>query len=213
MNILQKINIAVSSFLLKMVIQSISHTLKVSIHGVEDVKGNALFAFWHSSTFVLAHATPIKKMAILIADGPKGDVFMNAVKDYGNKIIRMDFDEKPASNAIAAMKILKAIAQGYSIGLAVDGPKGPLHSVKAGVFVISGRSGKKIFPVGIYYSKKLSLGFRWDKYRVPLPFSKVCIYVDNNFIYTLESGEAEAQNLLRDAILSAENKAKMLLSK
>jgi lysophospholipid acyltransferase (LPLAT)-like uncharacterized protein len=200
MKILSKIYLYFSSQGLKLLLRLISPTLKVKVHGIEDLHENAIFAFWHNSTFVIFHANPVKKMAILVADGPRGEIFTEAVKDYGNKIIRVPFGNEPRQAALSAKKTLDAIDDGYNVGIAVDGPNGPRYDVKPGIFFLSERSGKKIVPVGIAVSKKIVIPFRWDGYYIPWPFSKAVLYLDTGF----NSSEPAA---LRMALLEAGNKA------
>jgi lysophospholipid acyltransferase (LPLAT)-like uncharacterized protein len=183
----------------------VNRTLKVSIYGLENVKGNALFAVWHQSTFVMFDANPIKNMVVLTAKGSRGDIFTKAVEPYGYRIVRVPYDENARDSAATAVQLLKCLEEGSSIVIAVDGPKGPIHEIKPGIFFLAQRSGKNIIPVGFAASRKVSLGFRWDKFQVPIPWSKVVVYLDNSFI---NDGKPES---LKNAMFYAQKKAQELL--
>lgn len=156
----------------------ISRTLDVKIIGLEAVKGKRIFVFWHQDTFLFSEYNPFKELVIFTADGPRGDVFTSAVKHAVKRTIRVPYNEEAKRSAYALKEAVTAVEEGHPLGIAVDGPKGPLHAVKAGVFFISARTKTPISPVGIAYTKKIRLLFRWDKYVVPLPFSKAIMYID-----------------------------------
>ena len=168
-------------------------------------KENAIFSIWHQCAFCLFEANPISNSAVLTAKGGPGDVFTKAVEIYDAKIIQVPFDENPSEAAVSAAKLVHALKEGFNLMLAVDGPNGPRHKIKPGIFFLAKRSKKKIIPIGVAASKKLTLFFRWDKYFIPLPFSAVAIYIDTAYI---NDGSAES---LKAAMFEAENKAKQML--
>jgi lysophospholipid acyltransferase (LPLAT)-like uncharacterized protein len=182
----------------------LNKTYKLNVVGMDNIKDNSIFAAWHNSTFVMFEANPFPDMVVLTADGTKGDIFTKAVERYGNKIIRVPYDENRKDSAAATRKMLDSLKEGSSMIIAVDGPKGPLYNVKPGIFYLAGKSGKKIVPVGVAASQKITAPLRWDKYFVPLPFSRVSVYLDNSY----DNNDEES---LRSAIFAATKKAEELL--
>ncbi len=180
-----------------------TYRIQVGSDGPLPEKG--VFAFWHGSNFPIFEANPIKKMAIVIADGPKGEIFTNAVKDFDNRIIRVPFGNEPKKAALSVLEMMRTLEEGYSLGIAVDGPSGPRYSIKPGIFYIAGKSGEKIYPVGVAASHKLTAPFRWDRYFIPLPFSKVVLYVGKGV--PADTNEKE----LRNCMFQAEKAANSLL--
>ena len=77
--------------------------------------------------------------------------------------------------ASALKGILRLARQGYRPSVAVDGPKGPLHKVKPGVFEISKLTGGKIYPLAAECDRKFVFKKSWNKAFLPLPFAKVVI--------------------------------------
>jgi hypothetical protein len=184
----------------------INRTLKIKYVGIENIKDASILAVWHQTTFVLGYANPFKDLVILTSTGVKGDIFTGIVKKFGSKkIIRASFDGSPKKSANATMRLLKSLQEGYSTVIALDGPKGPLFKIKPGIFYLSEKSGKKIVPVGIAFSKKLTVPFRWDKYIIPLPYSKVVLYLDNTY-----KGAGDEQSL-KEAMFNAQKKAESMI--
>jgi len=72
---------------------------------------------------------------------------------------------------------VKAIKQGYSGFIAVDGPQGPPHRTKLGTIYIALRAGAKIVPLTLKARRGFVLSRRWDSHFIPLPFNKITIFV------------------------------------
>ena len=194
-----------AAYFLRFLMVSIGRTLKFKISDHTVLKENVIFSIWHQCAFCLFEANPIPKSAVLTAKGGPGDVFTKAVAIYDAKIIQVPFDGNPSDSAATAAKLSAALKEGYNLMLAVDGPKGPLHKIKPGIFLLAKRAKKRIVPIGVAASIKLTLWFRWDKYFIPLPFSTVSIYIDTAYIG--DGSEAH----LKSAMFEAETKAKQML--
>lgn len=199
-----QIYIFLASFLISTLMKIINKTLTFKLYGIDDIKENVMFAVWHNSTFSTFDVNPLKNMAALTAAGIKGDIFTRAIKRYNYKIIRVPYEENSRQSANAALQIIKTLKEGFNLVVALDGPKGPLFSIKPGIFYLSQKSKKKIVPVGAFFSRKISLSYRWDKYIIPMPFSKVSVYLDTNY-------EGKTEESLRAAMADAEKKAENLL--
>ncbi len=197
--------ISLSAFFLRIGFFVIGKTLKVKVFGTENLNENALYCFWHQNTFALFTANPIKKLAILTATEARGEIFTRVAEKFNLEITRTSYNEDPKAGASAFIKLVKKVKDGFSLGIALDGPKGPLHVIKPGIALLSKKTGKRIIPVGIEYSKRICLTKRWDKYFVPLPFSSVVLYLD--FSYNGRSLEA-----LYHGMKIAQHKAKSSLT-
>ena len=56
-----------------------------------------------------------------------------------------------------------------------DGPKGPAREVKAGILYLAQKTGLPIIPIANALSRKLEFSRAWDRFQVPLPFSKAVV--------------------------------------
>src|SRR5690606_38219935 len=66
--------------------------------------------------------------------------------------------------------------QGFRASMAVDGPKGPLHQVKPGVFELAKLINGAIVPLGVSADPKFVFKKSWNQAVLPLFFAKVVIY-------------------------------------
>ena len=197
--------INISATILRSLMKAVCRTIKVKIYGLDKIKDNVIFAVWHQSSFLLLYSNPIAKTALLTATDLRGDIFTKAVEFYGFPIVRTPYrDNDKKKSAIAAIKLIGYLKDGYCSVIALDGPSGPFHTIKRGVFLLSEKSGKRIVPVGIAESSRLLMFLRWDKYSIPLPFSKAVIYIDTDYDDKTPAGLAKAME-------TAQNKAKEYL--
>lgn len=78
---------------------------------------------------------------------------------------------------VQALKgLLRLVKDGANCSFAVDGPKGPLHKVKPGVFELSRMVSAPIYAVGVACDRAIHFPRSWNKTFLPKPFAKVVIY-------------------------------------
>ncbi len=90
--------------------------------------------------------------------------------------------------------------------MAVDGPKGPLHKVKPGVFELSRLAKAKIVPTGAATSRAILFHKSWNKAELPKPFAKIVVWFGEPFdIVAKEDSPKDAAiaRRLEDAIAQA----------
>jgi len=183
----------------------VNSTLRISSSGLDLRDDNAIFAVWHQTNFMLGKINPFDNLAALTADGIRGDMMSIVVGAYVKKVIRASYDGSPRKSAHATFEMLKAIKEGYRTVIALDGPAGPYRSIKPGIFYLASRSGKRIVPLCIYPSFKITIRSRWDKYVIPFPFSRVGVYAGK----ALPPDCTEER--LRQAMEDAELKARRMI--
>ena len=77
---------------------------------------------------------------------------------------------------VGALKgLVRLIRDGYRASMAVDGPKGPLHKAKPGVFELSRLAHAKIVGLGAASSRAIVFEKSWNKARLPKPFARVTV--------------------------------------
>lgn len=159
-----------------------------------------LVAFWHGEIlmdpFLFLKTTPGRKMALMISEHFDGELIAKTASYFG-------FDFVRGSSRKGAIKVLKEsfrkIAEGYSIAISPDGPKGPRHSVADGIVVIAQKKRMKI----VTYNYKASRYWQlksWDRFVIPKPFSTLDFYASAPFDVTGMERE-EAKKLIREKLL------------
>jgi lysophospholipid acyltransferase (LPLAT)-like uncharacterized protein len=137
----------------------------------EDVqKHNFLYVFWHNRLMMI-HMMPVlaHKISILISSHGDGKIIGMVSKLFGRKVI---WGSSTRGWVDALKKILSTLAMSESVVITPDGPRGPAQQVNSAVVKIAAKSGVAILPV-TYSSRRKKLLKSWDKFLLPLPFSKL----------------------------------------
>jgi lysophospholipid acyltransferase (LPLAT)-like uncharacterized protein len=169
-----------SAALLYLSMLIINLTLGINIKGkknFDDLKKknkNVIFATWHQATFIMFHMYRHKNTAIFVTSEVRGQILGKCAEWMGYKALPI-YLERKITMARSTTRLLNHLKKGNDCVIAVDGPIGPLHEIKQGVFYLSRKAKAPIIPVGVSAPWKISLRWRWDKYFIPIPFSTVTI--------------------------------------
>ena len=119
--------------------------------GVEMNNPN-IIVFWHRKIFTVCNATRIiKKKASIVSASKDGEILAELLKREGNQLIRGSSNRDNIKSLKEAMKYAK---ENYTLGIAIDGPSGPIFEPKSGAIFIAKKTGMPIVPVSSYCSKK-----------------------------------------------------------
>jgi len=141
---------------------------------------NHIYAFWHGRQFLLLYNH--KKAGIILpsSESRDGEIQARILKRFGYGVVRGSSKRKGDR---ALLGLVDGMRKGKTIALAVDGPRGPLYEVKQGVTYLAGKLNKPIIPVSTGAKRFWILEKIWDKYLLPVPFTKgVVIYGDPIFV-------------------------------
>lgn len=81
-----------------------------------------------------------------------------------------------ARRGLALRQMEAALASGNDVLIAVDGPRGPRHSIAPGAMWLARAMDVEIRPVGCAASPSLRLP-RWDRMLVPLPGARIAVAI------------------------------------
>lgn len=95
-------------------------------------------------------------------------------------------------NSAAIRESVRALRNGGSLGITVDGPLGPPKVVKPGAFVIAGLAGVQAAPCTYAVSRSFRLP-TWDEFIIPLPWSRGVLAVGDGFTPPKRMTEDEMQ--------------------
>ncbi len=182
---LRRIYVEFAALLLWLLSLLINKTIKLEVYGEEIVDkihkgGKALiFAFWHNASHPFFYYYRDKKAYIIPVNKIPGEVLATFARKYNFFTEPLNIDGTPAERTETVIRIIRKLKMGHDVSIAVDGPPDEkLYDVKPGIFYLASKSGVPIIPAGMYAKRGLTLWWRWDKYIIPLPFTKVVIVVD-----------------------------------
>ncbi|MEE8278267.1 MAG: lysophospholipid acyltransferase family protein [Thermoanaerobaculia bacterium] len=189
-----------------------SRTLRVRTEGLAHLEERiarglpVILAGWHQRLYL--GIEPLRRFhpVIMVSLSRDGERIARIVQRLGWRPVRGS-SSRGGARALATM--IGEVSRG-AVGVhLVDGPRGPARPVKPGLALLARRAGAAIIPV--YPASRRRWEARsWDRFQVPLPFTRVLIRIDppievprelspreqetfrHEFEKTLERGYAEA---------------------
>lgn len=155
-------------------------TLRIQVHNAPDFNHCFIFIFWHSKMLLGWWLFKNKNFVALVSKSKDGEILNHLLNKWNYKVIRGS-SSKGGKEALE--EIISLVKKNNTAVLTPDGPRGPAHNIKNGVLVISSECGIPIIPIKIKYYKKRFLKKSWDKFQIPLPFSKCEVYFGNKYHY------------------------------
>lgn len=149
----------------------------------------AIFACLHRDILTaIMHVRPLRP-TLLVSGSPDGDILVRALgrRHYG--FVRGATGEEGKR---AFVQLRRELDAGRSIGVAVDGPKGPFGVINEGVLQLSRLSGRPVIPLRAEASRQVTLN-TWDHTMVPLLFSRVEMRRGAPVTVARDGGEAQLE--------------------
>ena len=108
-------------------------------------------------------------------------------------------DGRKASRGIdigSFKRIFEGLKKGYSLNITPDGPRGPNQKINGEIVNIA-----RIAQVGILAASCSASKFKqlntWDKFKIPLPFSTLCFYMDERPFYVEKTADKEEMEKIK----------------
>jgi len=96
----------------------------------------------------------------------------------------------------ALLELTTWAERGYDLAITPDGPRGPCYVVQEGAMSLAQVTGLAILPVSYYLNWKIRPN-SWDRFQIPLPFSRCEITVGRVLRVPREATDAEREELRR----------------
>lgn len=161
-----------------------------------------IYVMWHSDQFCVYGIEDKAHLSILISTSFDGDMVAYACEGLGFKTVRGSTGKRGAIES--TLKMVELLDAGECVAIMVDGPNGPLHSVKNGAVRLAKMSGAPIVPVGWYCPQWNFVNLpSWDKMTAPIGDVKILnlygepIYVPKDLP---QDREVEIRNQIKSAL-------------
>lgn len=166
-------------------IELVAKTSRIKFIGLEEIQPNRMIGFWHEDSYcVQLILRKLKKMGkmqddkfdVIVTKERRGDYIADMIKKYGASPMRLPDGMEMRS----FMKDLKQDSkkEGSTLVAAMDGPNGPYHKPKRLLFLLAHEAGKGFSYARFEKKGVMRLLWRWDKYRIPLPFTRMTCRID-----------------------------------
>lgn len=150
-------------------------TLRVKeIDLVGRFKEQSVYALWHGEQILPLCLNSGRQIVAMCSMSKDGEIQAGVLKDFDFIAVRGS-TSKRAERAL--IETIRYARKGHFVAFTVDGPKGPIHKVKSGLLLVSQKVGIRLIPISAIAKNSLTFSKAWDKFKVPLPFSKtVAVY-------------------------------------
>jgi lysophospholipid acyltransferase (LPLAT)-like uncharacterized protein len=163
-----------------------------------------IYACWHGDLMFFAHSYLRYKnpphVKAVISSHFDGTLIAGTLQKFGLEIIAGSSNRNAARVLIQGIKALK---EGYDIGITPDGPRGPRHEVADGIIAMAEKTAAKVILVEIRPRKYWQLS-SWDKFVIPKPFGEINFYYSEPL--NIKGMETEqARKLIKEGLLKHEH--------
>ena len=197
---------ALTSFLLVNIYKAICSTLRIEEVNREVVdaahaRGERLiFCLWHDELFSLIPVARHLKVVAIVSPSKDGDYLERILASNNVGAVRGSSTRGGVRALLSLARMMKS--EQVHACITIDGPAGPRHVAKEGGLFLANRTGGRIIPVRIFMKNSFKAP-TWDKFQIPLPFSKVVI----RFGEPWGEGQLEVPNIEEDTL--TRNKARL----
>jgi lysophospholipid acyltransferase (LPLAT)-like uncharacterized protein len=136
------------------------------------VKGPVVYAFWHQRQVFFTWTHRRANASVLVSQSADGGLIAETMRLSHMGSCR---GSSSRGGAAATRDLLHCLAAGRDVAITVDGPKGPARKAKPGILFLAQETGLPIVPITNAVSHKLEFKRSWDRFQVPLPFSRAVV--------------------------------------
>lgn len=143
-----------------------------------DATQQFVYCLWHDQIlFPLLRSAQVKSLlrtrrcVALVSQHQDGSILTDFMENVGIHSVR----GSSSRGGSQAMRQLIKEAEGSSIFITPDGPRGPRRHVKQGIVFLAAQTGRPIVPLGVACTKVWDFQGNWTNLIVPRPFSRLRI--------------------------------------
>lgn len=138
-----------------------------------EAKGqSAVLAFFHGRQMLLTWSLLGRKLGVMSSLSRDGELQARTLAGFGYAIVRGSASRGGARGLIGLMRLME---RGYHATMAVDGPRGPLNSVKPGAVFLAKKTGSPLVLMAASAAPARVFVKAWDRFLLPWPLSRAVV--------------------------------------
>ena len=145
------------------------------IRSSEPIPKRAIVMFWHGTMIAGWFALRTQRPIALVSKSKDGAILSSVLSHWGYQLSRGSTKKGGREALEEAIAMLKG-GKADTLAITPDGPTGPRHLFKRGAFIAARETELPLVMLAIRYSNRIQLK-SWDRFEIPLPFSRVDIAV------------------------------------
>ena len=132
-----------------------------------------IYLFWHEYVLIPLDRRGHTNVTMLLSRHRDGDVLNRMALHQGFGVVR----GSTFSGASTALRELIHVSRNSHLTITPDGPRGPCHHLNPGIIKLAQLTGVPVLPMSFHYERAIEFP-TWDRFAIPLPFSRVRIVFD-----------------------------------
>lgn len=152
-----------------------------------------IICLWHGEISALFGIKRQLRLTAVISQSKDGEMLSQAAGRMGFKAVRGSSSRGGAEALRGIVRVMRRDAENPCVTM--DGPRGPFHEVKDGVFFMAHFGRGLLVPTRVQCQRAVRVK-SWDKHLIPLPFSRVRVIFDEP--YALEAEKLDDNALARE---------------
>ena len=164
-------------------------------------KRPVVFCTWHNRVLLshmmyrgyIGHVRQAPHLAAVVSASRDGAIIAGVLERFGIESARGSSSKRGTK---AFLELLSAAERGCDLAVTPDGPRGPRYVVQGGVIALAQLTGRPIIPAAYNFKWKICLK-SWDRFQIPLPFSRAVMTFDEPMTVPPEQTSDEQRERLR----------------
>ncbi|MGH9366638.1 MAG: lysophospholipid acyltransferase family protein [Thermoanaerobaculia bacterium] len=162
-----------------------------------------LFCLWHGRMFLPIQVHRDQGIVTMASQSEDGEIIARWLERNGYAVVR---GSTSRGGGEALRRMVRQVRSGRHAALTVDGPKGPPRIVQPGVLQLARLTGAWILPITYSCARPRFLK-SWDRYLVPVPFSRNVVAWGEPFLIPAEMPDRTALSRIAEALDAATREA------
>lgn len=158
----------------------------------EAIEGGKILCGWHGVSLPASARFRKRGFWVIISLSKDGDIQNHVFRRLGFNSIR---GSTGRGGERALVESIRELKKGAVMALTPDGPRGPSGIVQPGILMMARKSGCALVPIGISARPRIRFEKAWDRYMVPLPFSKARMIYGAPFRVPADATEAQVEEI------------------
>ena len=178
--------------LFNIIINLLAKTWRIKFEG-NLPESPSIIAFWHGNMLPVWYFFKNKNPYGVVSKSKDGQILSNLLEYWRYSLIRgsSSTDGKEVLNSM-----IDKLNNDNLLLITPDGPRGPKEVCKAGMFIASQRSQKAFYFIDVDISSKYIFQKAWDKFKLPLPFSKIILKCSEAYLVPKELSREELNEFI-----------------
>ena len=162
-----------------------------------------LFALWHGRMFLSIQAHRHEGIVTMASRSKDGEIIAGWLERNGYSVVR---GSSTRGGSEALREMVRRMRAGRGGALTVDGPTGPPRRVQPGIVSLARMTEAWILPITSSSARPKFLS-SWDRYLVPLPFSRNVVLYGEPFPIGAHDSDEDAQTRIAASLDDATREA------